>query len=147
MSNNIKSLENEDLAKRSIIEALHRYCAAVDSYDTDTFAALWTDDAYVDFGERYRGKPPGFQALLLSDRNRTLSMAHQLEEIVIDLSPELSSATSNSNVSAAVTRLSGDGEQRRMVRGRYEDRWVLTDGRWLIQHRVYRPTEETQLPE
>jgi hypothetical protein len=33
------------------------------------------------------------------------------------------------------------------VRGRYEDRWVLTRGQWLIQHRVYRPIEETQLPE
>ena len=142
-----KDLESKDLAARAITDALHRYCAAVDSYDADTFAALWTDDAYVDFGERYRGKPPGFQALLIQDRNRTLSMAHQMEEIAIDLSPELSAATSRCTVSAAVTRISGDGGKRRLVRGRYEDRWVLTRGQWLIQHRVYRPIEETQLPE
>jgi hypothetical protein len=146
MSRNKNTLEIQDLAKRSIIDVLHRYCTAVDSYDTDTFATLWTDDAYVNFGERYQGKPLGFQALLLSDRNRTLSMVHKMEEIVIDLSPEFSSSTSSSVVSATVTRLSEGREQRRLVRGHYEDRWMLTNGRWLIQQRIYRPIEENQLP-
>jgi hypothetical protein len=138
--------EDEGFAKRSIIEVLHRYCSAVDTYDTESFATLWTDDAYVDFGERYRGNPSGFQALLIRDRNRIVLMSHKIEEISIDLSHELSSATSDSIVCAKVVRLSDDGEQRRMVRGRYKDRLVLTDGLWLIQHRVYRPTGETHLP-
>ena len=146
MSNNKTTLEKQDVAKRTIIEVLHRYCRAVDTYDTDTFAGLWADDAYVDFGERYRGNPPGFLALLVRDRHRIVSMAHQMEEIVINVSHERSSANSNSIVCAAVTRLSDHGEQRRLVRGHYNDRLVRTDGLWLIQQRVYRPIEETLLP-
>jgi hypothetical protein len=147
MSEDRKNLESKCLATRLITGVLHRYCAAVDSYDADTFAAIWTEDAYVDFGERYRGKPSGFQELLIRDRNRTLSMAHQMKEIVIDLLPEVSAATSRCIVSAVMTQISGDGRKRRLVRGRYEDKWVLTRRQWLIQHRVYRPIEETQLPE
>lgn len=146
MSKNKNTLEKEDLAKRSIVEVLHLYCSAVDTCDADTFAALWADDAYVDFGERYQGNPSGFLALLVRDRNRIVSMAHQMEDIVINVSHERSSANSNSIVRAAVTRLSDHGEQRRLVRGHYNDRLVLTDGLRLIQQRVYRPIEETLLP-
>ena len=110
-----------------------------------TFLKLWTADAQVDFGERYRGEPGGFMASVIEARSRTTAMTHQLEEVSIELSNDLASATSTSVVSAEVTRATADGEQRRLVRGRYEDRWVLSDGRWLIQHRQYRPVAETQV--
>jgi hypothetical protein len=143
MSNNKTKLEKQDVAKRSIIEVLHRYCRAIDTYDTDTFAALWADDAYVDFGERYRGNPDGFLALLGRDRNRIVSMTHQMEEIVIDVSHDCTSANSNSVVRAAVISSGDYGVRRRLLRGHYNDRLVLSEGLWLVQQRVYRPIEET----
>jgi hypothetical protein len=134
---------SKDIAEGAITDALHRYCTAVDSYDTVSFLSLWTVDAQLDFGERYQGGPAGFMASLVEARSRTIAMTHQMEETSIELSSDLASATSRSIVSAAVTRLSNDGEQRRLVRGCYEDRWVLTDGQWLMQHRRYRATSET----
>ena len=133
------------LAERAIIEALHQYCAAVDAYDTRGFLTLWAADAELDFGERYRGDPAGFMASVVEARSHTIAMTHQLGEVSIELSNDLTSATSSSAVSAQVTRLTTEGEQRRWVRGRYQDHWVLSEGRWLIQHRRYRPISETHV--
>ncbi len=131
---------NRDLAEMAIKDALHRYCTAVDTYDADLFQALWAADAQLDFGERYQGGPAGFMTSLIEARSRTIAMTHQIEAVSIELSSDLASANSRSIVSAAVTRVSDDGEQNRLVRGRYEDRWVLTGGQWLMQHHIYRAT-------
>ena len=131
---------SRDLAELAITAGLQRYCTAVDTYDAVLFQALWTTDAQLDFGERYQGGPAGFMASLVEARSRTIAMSHELEEVSIDVSSDLASATSLSIVSAVVIRVGEDGEQRRLVRGRYEDRWVLNDGQWLMQHRRYRAT-------
>ena len=135
-----------DIAKRSITDALHQICTAVDSYDSALFLAHWSADAQVDFGERYQGAPAGFIASVVEARSMTIAMTHRLEEVSINLVSNLTAASSSCIVSADVTRLGKDGEQRRLVRGCYEDQWVLSEGRWLIQHRTYRATGETRLP-
>ena len=136
----------EGFAKSSITDVLHKICIAVDAYDSALFLPLWTVDARLDFGERYWGAPAGFIASLVESRSITTAMTHELEDISIELLNNRRTATSTCIVSADVTRLSDDGERRRLVRGRYEDRWLLTDGRWLIEHRTYRATGETLLP-
>jgi len=146
MSGSNDGSNTEDFAKRSITDVLHKICVAVDAYDSALFLPFWTVDAQLDFGERYRGAPAGFIASLVESRSMTTAMTHELEDISIELLNDRRTATSTCIVSADVTRLSDDGERRRLVRGRYEDRWLLTDGRWLIQHRTYRATGETLLP-
>jgi ketosteroid isomerase-like protein len=100
----VTASNDRQLAERAIAEQLQRYCSAVDAYDAEGFAKLWTADAQVDFGERYRGEPEGFMASVIEARSRTPTMTHQLQEISIEVSNDLASATSSSVVSAAVTR-------------------------------------------
>jgi hypothetical protein len=127
-----------EMARLAITEALHRYCVAVDSHDAAAFDALCAPDASVDFGARYQGSAAGFMVSLLEARARTLRMRHEVTDIAILLADDGCSASSTCAVQAAVLRIGENGEEWRRVRGLYEDRWTLVDGRWLLLHRRYR---------
>ena len=134
-----------DPARSAITDALHLYCTAVDSYNTELFLTLWTVDASLDFGKRYCGPPSGFIDSIIDTRGQTSEMSHAIETVHIEIAADALSAESRSVVCATVARVSPEGNIRRKVRGIYKDRWILSEDRWLIQHRHYQTTEETKL--
>lgn len=121
----------------AITDALHRYCRAVDCQDRHAFLALFSPDASVDFGLRYRGPALGFMDLLLANRINTLEMRHEITDVTIWLGGDSGGACSRATVHAQVVRQTESGIERRWIRGLYEDRWTARDGHWLLQHRRY----------
>lgn len=131
--------------EREIIDVLHRYCLAVDTVDEHEFRALWTLNATIDFGSRYKGEPAGFFATIRENRRGVAAMSHHVANIRIELATDLTSARSCCGVTAIVVPQSDSARNARLIRGNYHDDWLHTDGRWLIQQRRFEKILEVEL--
>ena len=131
--------------ERKIIDALHRYCLAVDEGHEQQFLGLWTKDALIDFGVRYRGDPAGFFDSVRANRAATIAMSHHLANIRVQIDGDVQRAASSCGVTAVVIPNAHSGRRPRMVRGNYHDRWLRRGDDWLIQHRRFEKVLEVDL--
>jgi len=128
-------MDTTELAARlAIAETLALYCRGIDRCDPEQLAAAFTPDAMIDYGDG--AKPiaetiPGLMAGLGSMR----LTQHNISNTVM----RIDGATAKAETNCVALHLlpSPEGEIELVVGGRYLDRLVSQDGRWLIADRLY----------
>ena len=126
-------------AKQDIRDALARYCRAMDRRDEPLAAALWHPDGTADYGEIFRGTGAGFAAWVTETHGGFDRHSHQISNVLAELSPDASEAVSEAYVTVVLwAPPDPDGVVTQVTsRGRYLDRWVRPDGRWVVIARQY----------
>jgi ketosteroid isomerase-like protein len=126
----------EPIAREAIREALARYAHLVDRGRLDDAAALFTEDAVLEAGDEApaRGRE-AIRALFAGAGTRLAAngrarIRHHVSSVTIAFD-DAWTATAESYFLALVER--GPDHW-----GRYRDRLVLRDGRWLFAHRRVR---------
>ena len=128
-------MDTTELAARlAITETLALYCRGIDRCDPEQLAAAFTPDAMIDYGDG--AKPiaetiPGLMAGLGSMR----LTQHNISNTVMRIDGETAKAETNCVALHLIP--SPEGEIELVVGGRYLDRLVSQDGRWLIAERLY----------
>jgi len=128
-------MDTTELAARlAITETLALYCRGIDRCDPEQLAAAFTPDAMIDYGDG--AKPiaetiPGLMAGLGSMR----LTQHNISNTVMRIDGETAKAETNCVALHLIP--SPEGEIELVVGGRYLDRLVSQDGRWLIADRLY----------
>ena len=128
-------MDTTELAARlAITETLALYCRGIDRCDPEQLAAAFTPDAMIDYGDG--AKPiaetiPGLMAGLGSMR----LTQHNISNTVM----RIDGATAKAETNCVALHLipAPEGEIELVVGGRYLDRLVSQDGRWLIADRLY----------
>jgi ketosteroid isomerase-like protein len=127
----------EPAARDAIREVIARYAQLIDRGRIDEVVALFAEDASLEAGDRppARGRD-AIRAFFLGTGRRLAAattrplIRHHVSTVAIDLEgPTAATATS---YFLAITERGPDHW------GRYRDRFVLRDGRWLIGHRLAR---------
>lgn len=114
-----------------------RYAHLYDDGRADEFASLFTADALF----TVVGREPvrGRTAIAEAARRGVATLPgvrHLISSVAIDTAPDGATATGRAYVQAVQV----DGDSVRLVTlGRYTDRLVLHDGRWLIADHRYEP--------
>lgn len=128
-------MDTTELAARlAITETLALYCRGIDRCDPEQLAAAFTPDAMIDYGDG--AKPiaetiPGLMAGLGSMR----LTQHNISNTVMRI--DGAKAKAETNCVALHLLPAPEGEIELVVGGRYLDRLVSQDGRWLIADRLY----------
>jgi hypothetical protein len=132
MSDTMSDAFADLVAKQAIMEALHRYCVAVDRIDEATWWQVWHRDAIAHYEEIFDGPAASLMAWIFETHRSCDATSHQLSNALIDVAGE--AATSQSYVTACVRA----GGTDIVARGRYLDAWTNRDGVWRIEERRYR---------
>jgi ketosteroid isomerase-like protein len=118
----------------AIQELTHRYAWYVDSRCLDQLMTLWADDAVFDASAD--GASPvceGAEAVrryFAGVNDSVASLTHHLTTQMVVVDGETASGICYFQASAAM-----DDGTRQGGEGRYEDRYVRRDGRWLFSYR------------
>jgi hypothetical protein len=123
------------LDKQEITEVIYCYCRAVDRMDRALALSIWAPDASVDYGDIYRGDAVGLVEVIWRIHGTMQAHSHQVSNILIQLAGD--EAVSEAYFAASLRPLiqAGTAPTQLNARGRYLDRWVRHNGRWLIAHR------------
>jgi ketosteroid isomerase-like protein len=128
-------MELWELTARELVrETIARYAHLVDRGRIDELLTLFAEDATLEAGDRPRARGRDAIRALFLDTGRRLAtraarplIRHHVSNVLVDVEgPESASASS---YFLAVTDRGPDHW------GRYRDRLVCRDGRWLFQHR------------
>lgn len=128
-------MDTTEIAHRlAIAETLALYCRGIDRCDAEQLAAAFTPDAMIDYGDG--AKPigeviPGLMAGLGAMR----LTQHNISNTVIRWGGE--TAKVETNCVALHIIPTSEGEIELVVGGRYLDRLVHQNKRWLIAERLY----------
>jgi hypothetical protein len=127
---------SETSDRLAIMDAIYRYCRAMDRIDIPLGYSIWHDDGEADYGEGiFRGSGRGFIDFVAERHATMLAHSHQVTTVIIDLAGDL--ATSESYVTATLRFVRDERLMDMTSRGRYLDRWSFRDERWAIDRRVY----------
>lgn len=122
-------------AKQAITEVLYQYCRAVDRLDAELGYGVWHPDGTAHYGGIYQGSGRGFIDLALAYHRTLIATSHQVTNVLIEVSPDLTRAASETYLSVRL-RMENDGEFSDLVGvGRYLDAWSCRNGTWAIDHR------------
>ena len=127
------------VARHAISDVIHAYCRGVDTIDVESVAALFTTDCVVDYGPGLGAPTHGNELLaqrLATGLPRFAATSHHVSNIEIDLGPDGSSASTITYLMA--WHRYPDDRPDAILYARYHDRFVQSDGRWLIAERVLR---------
>lgn len=126
----------EVVVRLEISEALGKYCLDYDSGEFDRLREIFHPEAMIDFGERFSGTIDEFASWARSQRECGNRYSHQVANIVIDGTGTLDEKASICGVSALV-EVSQPVRSVRLVRGFYKDKWLRSEGRWMIKARLF----------
>ena len=134
VTHNTSELTAELLAKQSITEALHRYCASVDLIDEALWWQVWHADATALYEEMFEGTAGELMSWIFEAHRACERTSHQIANVLITLHGD--SATSESYLNACVRANGSD----LVLWGRYFDSWSTRDGgsTWRIEKRRYK---------
>lgn len=122
------------LDKQEITEVIYTYCRAVDRMDRELATSIWAPEATADYGDIYIGPASGLVDVIWRIHGTMQAHSHEVNNILIQLDGDR--AVSEGYFSAKLRPLPSEGPTIQLnSRGRYLDRWVRHDGRWLILHR------------
>lgn len=126
-----------DVALRlEIGEALGRYCLYFDTCAFDQVRDIFHPQAVIDFGERFCGNRDEFVSWARSQREAGNRYSHQISNIVVDDAYTPDAKSSICTVSALV-EAGKPTKLVRLVRGYYRDKWLRSEGRWVIHSRKF----------
>lgn len=115
----------------AIQEVLSRYCHCLDRGRWDEFRALFVQDAKLDFGD-VMGVWEGAESIRKFTETIAglgLFMRHYVTNVL------LTGDGTTVDADTYVLAVTGRGDQQMVATGRYEDRFVKRDGRWLLASR------------
>lgn len=128
-------MDTTELAARlAIAETLALYCRGIDRCDPEQLAAAFTPDAMIDYGD---GAKPIAETIpgLMSGLGSMRLTQHNISNTVMRIDGETAKAETNCVALHLIPAPDGDIEL--VVGGRYLDRLVRHDERWLIAERLY----------
>ena len=128
-------MDTTELAARlAIAETLALYCRGIDRCDPAQLAAAFTPDAMIDYGD---GAKPIAETIpgLMSGLGSMRLTQHNVSNTVMRINGETAKAETNCVALHLIP--APEGEIELVVGGRYLDRLVSQDGRWLIAERLY----------
>ncbi|MEJ6677331.1 MAG: nuclear transport factor 2 family protein [Parasphingorhabdus sp.] len=117
-------------------ESLGRYCLYYDGGEFDQLRRIFHPEAVIDFGDRFCGNRDEFVSWARSQREGGNRYSHQVSNIVIDSTGTPIGKASICSVSALV-EASQPNNTVRLVRGYYRDKWLRSEGRWVIKARNF----------
>jgi hypothetical protein len=125
------------VAKQAITELLYEYCRAMDRIDEAATLAVWHPNATCNYSSTAGVPDVLFRDYLTGSTKARAAFAnhsHQITNILIR--PDGGRAVSEAYFTASLQTRPVDGlVTEHLWRGRYLDRWVRLEGRWLIAHR------------
>jgi hypothetical protein len=123
-------------ARAEISERLHDYCRSMDRIDHALGKAVWHTGGTADYGDIFHGTGAEFVDWVLDVHAKLITHSHQLGSIGIRVNGD--KAASEAYVTAVLRAQDGANVRHSESRGRYMDSWSRRDGRWAIDHRIYR---------
>jgi hypothetical protein len=128
-------MDMTDIADRLAIgETLALYCRGIDRCDPDQLAAVFTSSALIDYGDGARPVTEVIPGLMAGLGAMRLTQ-HNISNTVMRIDGARARAETNC---VALHIIPGpEGEIELVVGGRYLDRLVKEQGRWLIAERLY----------
>lgn len=121
-------------ARLAIAETLALYCRGIDRCDPDQLAAAFTPDAMIDYGDGAKPIAETIPGLMAGLEPMRLTQ-HNMSNTVMRIDGEMAKA--ETHIIALHLIPTPDGEIELVVGGRYLDRLVNKDSRWLIAERLY----------
>ena len=123
-------------AKQKITEAIHRYTRGEDRIDRDLSRTIWTEDAFLNYGNVFKTRAAEF----IEDNTGLLNhfaTHHQVGNVLIDV--DGNTANSEAYVTAKCWNFSeNSGDPVELIAiGRYCDRWVRRNGKWRSEDRHF----------
>lgn len=118
------------LAREQIRQLPVRYASALDARDIDAMAELFA--AQARFGDHGVG-PDGARSLMADSMRDSVFAVILVANHLIEMDDE---TTAHGQVWAHCHAQSAEGFVEQLIR--YDDRYVLEDGRWLFLHRRHR---------
>jgi hypothetical protein len=124
-------------AKQAITEALYEYCRAMDRIDEAATLAVWHPDATCNYSSTEGAPDVLFRDYLVGSTRARASFAnhsHQITNVLTHITGER--AVSEAYFTASLqSRPEAGMVTEHLWRGRYLDRWVRYEGRWVISRR------------
>ncbi len=130
--------------RQDITEALSQYCFYYDSGEFDRLREIFHPEAVIDFGERFCGTIDDFTSWAKMKRGGGNRYSHHVANVVINEAEALNERVSICAVSALV-KTSEPNRNARLVRGFYQDKWLWSQGRWMIGKRIFSASISTEL--
>jgi hypothetical protein len=135
----------ELLAKQAIAELVLTYCRAIDRRDFELLGSLYAADSTDDHGALFSGSGAGYVAWVPSILEHMLVTSHQVGNHLIAVDGDY--AEGEVYIQAYhLTRDSGGQLVKIIGGGRYLDRYVCEQGRWLFAHRKIVADYDLRLP-
>ena len=131
-------MQIEEISLRlEILDALARYCRALDRMDESLFDQVWHPEATVDYAGLYQGSATGLRAYLWETHAAMAMHSHQIANVVIR--SEGAEVSSEAYVTVQLwTCPDAEGRQTEVLsRGRYLDRWERGADSVRIMSRVH----------
>ena len=131
--------EHAAIDRQAITDVIHAYCRGVDSLDTASVAALFTDDCLVDYGPGLGAPTHGAVAIgerLARGLPRFAATSHHVSNIDIAFADDGQSATGITYLYAWHSY--PDDRPHAELWAQYHDVFVRRGERWLIAQRVLR---------
>jgi len=128
-------MDTTEIADRlAIAETLALYCRGIDRCDPEQLAAAFTPDAVIDYGDGAKPVAETITGLMAGLGSMRLTQ-HNISNTVM----RIDGATAKAETNCVALHLipAPEGEIELMVGGRYLDRLVHQNGRWLIAERLY----------
>jgi ketosteroid isomerase-like protein len=125
--------------RQAITDVIHAYCRGVDTLDTASVAALFTEDCVVDYGPGLGAPTQGSVAIgerLARGLPRFAATSHHVSNIEITFSVDGVSATGITYLYAWHSY--PDARPHAELWARYHDVFLRRGDRWLIAERVLR---------
>jgi SnoaL-like domain len=132
-------------ARAALLRLLHASAQGYDNRDPEMVRSLWHEDAVLELGEL--GSFHGIDEIVASAKQfwaETPHMHHWMANPLLEIDLEAGTATASTALDCLCTFADGGTSQ---IGGRYRDKLVRIDGRWLIFERRLDAHFVTPLPD
>lgn len=129
--------------RMAIREVLETYADAVNKFDGETWASLWTEDSQWDLPDYPElGTFHGKQSIVEMWHNAMPNYPKLTFNITIgSICIEGDTATTRSYISEVYD--DPETGKAKRAQGEYNDRLIKQDGEWYLQHRTFRVRHQT----
>ena len=131
-------------ARESLRDLIGSYCRAADNCETERLKKLFHPEGLVDSGV-IRAKPKEFSERFVAWlKQNTVSIFHAICGMQFEVSGD--QATGDIQVLALCQMKPAHGDKRIITAGRYADKYVIHEGRWVISERIFSPELSWDFP-
>jgi len=124
------------VAKEEIRVALAKFCRGMDRIDDDLAISVWAPGARASYDGIFEGTGEDLcRQSGETHRRRFRAHAHEISNCLIEVAGDR--AASETYVTASVLSDTAGKHVVTTVHGRYLDRWIRHEGRWLIEDRRF----------